>query len=373
MAKRFEAIDFMALTLVRTVEAVLNTARVLKNAPAPYGTSIGRGRDSEVLAEWTNSVFLGLSTDDTKNAAIKVPELGNLQLDFKASSLLHRNTEVHGNQLDFSAPSTEIVTELPEIVHEGNLRKTLFETLNGFTREVGCNWNGPLHKALKSKFELTLNSGSVPYAEIVLSTSEETGAKWLMRGVYFSGATHEPARLWQNPIKRQSVINVRHIEMLAILYADTMRKVNGFDQGDVPAPSIEELLAQKSSNVSEETSNDVGSSDDESDVPTVLGAASSNAAPGDEDQISPARETMPSRACDVPMDQNDRKSTDQFCSRGGNPIGATVDERMRESKNAQAHYDCIAGRSLQLFGDNRHDRTQERTQADFRRSTRACA
>lgn len=105
----------------------------------------------------------------------------------------------------------------------------------------------------------------------------------------------------------------------------------------------------------------------------VLGAALSDAAPEDGDQISPGRETKPSRACDVPVDQTDLQSADQFCSRDDSLNKATAAERMRESKNAQALSGCITGRPLQLFGVNRHDRTQECTKADFWCSTSAGA
>ncbi len=60
---------------------------------------------------------------------------------------------------------------------------------------------------------------------------------------------------------------------------------------------------------------------DEAGASVVLGAAPASAAPGDENQVSPAREMTPSRAYDMPMDQNDFNQPISFAVEAVAPTG----------------------------------------------------
>ena len=224
MTTRPEALKFMALVTTDTVVTVENHARSLTvpQVPAPFNTSLGRGnRHVHLKSDWLCSTFLAQVLNDPKNAAEQVPACANLRL--WTTRFVERQETVYGNLLNALAPclATNFETAAPSV--KTWLGGTLFELLRRLVETVAIDWDGPLHKDLRAGFELTVTLGSYPWAEMELfyDHREDGSTRWI-RTVYAPQNTDTDISLL-TPIRRQAVIQVKHVEMLARLYADTLK------------------------------------------------------------------------------------------------------------------------------------------------------
>ncbi len=230
MTTRVEGLEFMALVTGETFVTVENYARVMTapQVPAPYNTTLGRGnRYARLKAEWLCSTFLAQVLGDPKNAAERVPASGDARL--YETRLVWRQTKVDGNALNFMAPRTEIRFDKAAPSTEAWLGGTVFETLIKLVTVVACDWNGPLHKDLHAGFKLTINTGKAFWAELELfyERAADGGSWWISskyaqeRSLIEVDAALSPSSI--TPIQRQAVIGVEHIQMLAALYAGTLK------------------------------------------------------------------------------------------------------------------------------------------------------
>ena len=230
MTTRVEGLEFMALVTGETFVTVENYARVMTavQVPAPYNTTLGRGRRyARLSVEWLCSTFLAQMLGDPKNAAERVPMCGDSHL--YETRLIWRQTKVDGNLLDFTAPRTEISFEKAAPSTEAWLGGTVFKTLVKLVTSVAYDWNGPLHKDLHAGFKLTISTGKVFWAELELLHEKATdGGNWWISSRYAQertpaevAAVLSPSSI--TPIQRQAVIGVEHIQMLAALYAGTLK------------------------------------------------------------------------------------------------------------------------------------------------------
>ena len=230
MTTRVEGLEFMARFTGETFVALENHARTMTSpkVPAPYNTALGRGkRHARLHAEWLCSTFLAQILGDPKNAAERVPACGDSRL--YETRLAWRQTKVDGNTLDFTAPKTTVSFDKTAPSTEAWLGKTVFQTLVKLVTTVATNWDGPTHQDLRAGFKLTISIGKIFWADLELlnGRTADDGSWWIVskymqvRSPVETVADHSPSII--TPIQRQAVIGVQHIQMLAVLYAGTLK------------------------------------------------------------------------------------------------------------------------------------------------------
>lgn len=154
--------------------------------------------------------------------------------------LIWRQAKIDGNALDFTAPRTEISFDRPGPSTEAWLGGTVFKTLVKLVTTVAIDWNGPTHRDLQAGFKLTISTGKAFWAELeLLDEKTADGGSWWISSKYaqersLADLAADTLPSSTVPIQRQAVIGVEHIQMLATLYARTLKH-----EGSLPlaAPS----------------------------------------------------------------------------------------------------------------------------------------
>ena len=222
MTTRPEGLKSMAMETGETLVSVTNHARSLTapEVPAPFNTTLGRGhRHARLNAQWLCSTFLAMVLDDPKNAARRVPACGNLpfgnthsserleryEWDARDQSRFHKRTIV-----DYSGGT------LAEV-----FGTTLFEVLVNLVESVAENWDGPIHQLLRKEFTLTISLTEPVWAEMRMFVKHDGNEQTTRIYTKFGNRNTEPSS--QAAVPRLAVIETRHIEMLAKLYAGTLR------------------------------------------------------------------------------------------------------------------------------------------------------
>ena len=217
----------MAAGMGETLVTVTNHARSMTapEVPAPYNTALGRGhRHARLRAEWLCTTFLAMVLNDPKNAAWQVPACGNLPI-FNPRLVKH-HLQTEGNALNFLGPTTETTFDIPAPSLEPWADKTLFEVLVSIVSSVALDWGGSMHRQLRHGFSVTVNAAPWLYADMREFFEGHADGSMTWRLTTFMtppapGAVIEKSAI--NPIPRQAVILLQHIEILAMLYADTLR------------------------------------------------------------------------------------------------------------------------------------------------------
>ena len=214
----------MALATGEQLVSVTNHARSMTSPEvhAPYNTTLGRGhRHARLRAEWLCSTFLATVLNDPKNAAWRVPACGDLRV--WNPRLVKKRQQVDGNALDSFASSLETTFETSAPSIEPWLGDTVFEVLVKLVSVVAVDWSGPMHQDLREGFSLTISLGKSMWAEMKLfyERHEDGSVSWLR--VPFHAANSEIEISAVTPVLRQAVIQVQHIQMLASLYAGTLK------------------------------------------------------------------------------------------------------------------------------------------------------
>ena len=237
MATRVPGLKFIAERTGEALVTVENCSRVMTAAqvPAPYNTSIGRGnRHAHLSAEWLCSTFLALVLADPKNAPVRVPAIGNLPM--RQTLAVNRRRDSTHNRLSPGSPNLETIFTVGTVSPKKWLGETVFDLLVKLTTTLAIDWNGPTHLDLRKKFNLTIGIERFLSAEMELwDRDDEDGSEWWIRSSY-----HHPlgiaayATVDTVPIARQAVIEVRHIEMLATMYHDTLKNEATVQASSVP-------------------------------------------------------------------------------------------------------------------------------------------
>ncbi len=250
MTTRPEWLKALALGTGDSLVTVTNHVRSVTSpeVPAPYNTTLGRGhRHIHQKAEWACSTFLAMMLNDPKNAAWRVPACGNLRTcsPFLVKSRIHPAdlsplaslTSVEETTVEFSVPM------------EPWLGDTLFEVLVKLVSTVAIDWNGPTHRDLRNGFSLTIGLSGPIWANMVLFRNRDENYAVSSFHVGFEVPDSKIEISAVTPIQRQAVIHVQHIEMLALLYANTLRH-----EGALP-PSTASQTAPASTTAGTETGN----------------------------------------------------------------------------------------------------------------------
>lgn len=217
----------MALGTGEPLVSVMNHARSLTDpkVPAPYNTTLGRGRrHARLKAEWLCSTFLAMVLNDPKNAAWQVPACGNLFISNPRLVKHHLQTE--GNALNFFGPTTETTFETPASSIEPWTGKTLFEILVSIVSSVASDWGGSVHRQLRLGFSVTVGAGRWMYADMREFREVHADGSISWRLMHFMTPLTPDTVIEKSavtPISRQAVILLEHMEILALLYADTLR------------------------------------------------------------------------------------------------------------------------------------------------------
>ena len=226
MATRDPGLQFIAEGTGEARVTVENCSRVMTVAqvPVPYNTSIGRGnRQAHLSAEWLCSTFLALVLADPKNAPVQVPAIGNLRMQQTLAVNWRRDTTA--NALNSVGPKQETTFTVGTPSLKGWLGETVFDLLVNLTKTLAMDWGGPTHEALRKRFSLTIRLGLTLSAEMELwDYGDDDGTEWWTRCSYGPPDTaSRPLNYTTMPITRQAVIETRHIQMLASIYADTLK------------------------------------------------------------------------------------------------------------------------------------------------------
>lgn len=251
MATRVPGLQFIAERTGEALVTVENCSRVMTAAqvPTPYNTSIGRGiRQAHLSAEWLCSTFLALVLADPKNAPVQVPAIGNLRM--RQTWSVNRRVTVRGNALDPAAPRLEELFETGAPSPKAWLGETVFDLLVKLTETLALDWGGPTHQDLLKRFSLTIKLGRTLSAEMELWDRDDNGEEWWIRSSYWRSDTLDYAT---TPIARQAVVEVKHIEMLATMYADTLKHA-----GAIQAPPMQSLALDSTAGAESSPTNENG-------------------------------------------------------------------------------------------------------------------
>ena len=227
MTTRPEGLKLLAGGTRETLVAVTNHARSMTapEVPAPYNTTLGRGhRHVRLRAEWLCSTFLAMVLDDPKNAAWQVPACGDLPVVDRRLVKHHSQTE--GNALNRLGPTVDTTSEVQAFSIEPWIGSNLFKVLVNIVSTVALDWGGPVHRKLRRGFNVTISPGMWMYAEIreFYDFSEDGSMTW--RRISFQAPIDPDIVLEDSavtPIRRQAIIQREHIELLAMLYAETLK------------------------------------------------------------------------------------------------------------------------------------------------------
>lgn len=222
MTKRPEAMEDMAAQTGGTLVWVANHVRSMaaSEVPAPYNTTLGRGhRHARLRAEWLSSTFLAMVLDDPKNAARRVPTCGNLP--FKDTKFREEHETVRVDIQNEVRFHKEKVIDYSSGSLADQLGKTLFEVLVNLVESVAMDWDGGIHRVLRKGFKLTISLTEPAWAEMKMFIQQDDDETISRIHAEFGIKNTVPST--QAAISRQAIVEIEHIEMLAKLYAGTLR------------------------------------------------------------------------------------------------------------------------------------------------------
>ncbi len=262
MATRVPGLRYIAEVTGESVVTVENCGRVMSatQVPAPYNTRIGRGnRHAHLSVEWLCSTFLALVLADPKNAPARVPAIGNLRLG--QTLAVNRQKDTAANALLAAAPKLDrtftMDTSSPkEWLGKEWLGETVFDLLVNLTKDLAVNRDGPTHQELRKKFALTIGLGSRLSAELeVWDYDGNDGTEWSLCCSYDCPSDRRsPAPSTSTvPIARNAVIELRHIQMLASMFADTLKHMAAIE-----APLVQPLALDTAADAEASPTNENG-------------------------------------------------------------------------------------------------------------------
>jgi hypothetical protein len=221
VTKRPEAMENMAAQTGGTLVWVANHVRSMaaSEVPALYNTTLGRGhRHARLRAAWLCSTFLAMVLDDPKNAARRVPTCGNLPLKDTWSAEEHETVR-YDLQSQTGSYKEKIIDYSSGSFSDG-LGKTLFEVLVNLVESVAMEWDGSVHQLLRKEFRLTISLTEPAWAEMKMFFKQEDNGTVIR--IHAEFGTQNTTSSTQAAISRQAIIEIKHIEMLAKLYAGTL-------------------------------------------------------------------------------------------------------------------------------------------------------
>lgn len=193
---------------------------------------------------WLGAVFLAGVVGDPKNAAVEVPRFGDLPL----SNMWEETQRVtqEGNSLNFFVPSSTVITKHPShaplLPSDGGKTGHFFDDVLSEVNYIAHRWNSDHHKNIDLGYEAELNLGPNPWVRVSVRYKQDGDGVDIQRWVRRLYAPPSPSigsaslndRL--SPIQRRAVITGKHITMLAMLWADTLKHLDVIAPGSEPPP-----------------------------------------------------------------------------------------------------------------------------------------
>lgn len=236
MVTRVPALRYFADSLGETFVTCEHFARRMTKAKRPYSTALGRGkRDESLPLEWGVSTLLAIAIGDPKNAAEKVPLIGELRRTDTRFERREVKRSSGTNHLNFKAPYQTIVNDAGSQFSQDK-NESVFERLISDAGAVARDWGGERHTDIKRGYEAEINLGPYPWVRVSLMTERDDEVEYWLR--HFYTPTPSEARLIEGvhaPLRRRTVIEASHVEMLAALWADTLTLENGAEPNSEPS------------------------------------------------------------------------------------------------------------------------------------------
>ncbi len=238
MATRPTSLELFAATTLSTVVPWQHASRMMTKAPGRYNTSLGRGsRDAQVNVDWLGSSWLSGVIGDPKNASVEVPRYGDLPLfDTRIEA---RQIVREGNALDFHAPNRTTISDFPLyasiLPSDGGKTGTFFDDFVSEINYVAHRWNSDHHQKIHRTYAAELSLGHYPSVKVSVllkQDEQDSSTQWWIQRSYARPHNEESEVLLYDtlaPIQRSVAIVGKHITMLAMLWADTLKRLDVLD------------------------------------------------------------------------------------------------------------------------------------------------
>ncbi len=226
MTTRSEGIREIEREMGLSSVALLNFIRFLTHSdvPAPFNLALGRGyRNARLMAEWLVSLLLAIALDNPTNAAWQVPACGNLRV--VKSRIVREYSKTIAEAGNWHTSLKEEAFDVPEFLAHRFIEwegQSLLVSIVDMAKHLAEHWGDEVHERFRAGFSLTINLGTSMSAEMMQCLAPDEDGMTLWCRTLFLAQDSETKVSTANPVRRQAVINLQHIEMLARLYAGTL-------------------------------------------------------------------------------------------------------------------------------------------------------
>lgn len=228
MAMRVPALEFLAEYTGESRVTWEHNARMMNDAPGRYSTALGRGiRHMDMSAEWLVSTFLAGVIGDPKNAALKVPLYGDMQLSQERLEI--RDTIYVRDPQSLEVEETVLSRNEPLSPGKKLIDTTFFDALLAQVKAVSQHWNDELHKRVHHGFKVEIHLDGPALAKSSLLWKKDGPKEVYLLHSYApsvlqsenAGSTKANASAPLEPMQRVGLITGRHLTMLATLLRTT--------------------------------------------------------------------------------------------------------------------------------------------------------